>query len=100
MPAILKTKANDFSLVSEFVTLDSKKRISLGGAGTIAPAFNVYANELGQIVLDPVRTVPLSESWLWEKQDLLASVLLGMKQAEKGETHDLGDFARFVKANR
>jgi hypothetical protein len=95
MPAILKN--NDFSLVSEFVTLDAKKRLRLSAAGELSNAFNVYRNKLGQIVLDPVKAIPVSETWLWENPGALASVQRGLQQANKDETHDLGDFSRYAK---
>ena len=95
MPAILKTA--DFSLVSEFVTLDAKKRLRLGAVGEVGSAFNVYRNRLGQIVLDPVKAIPVSEAWLWENPEAFASVKRGLQQADKGETHDLGDFTRYAK---
>jgi len=68
--------------------------IAVGEAGS---AFNVYHNKLGQIVLDPVKAIPVSEAWLWENPEAFASVKRGLQQADKGETHDLGDFTRYAK---
>ena len=89
-------KNNDFSLVSKYVTVDSKKRLRLATAGAAGGAFNVYQNTLGQIVLDPVEVVPVSEAWLWKNKVALASVQRGLRQAENGEVHDLGSFAHYA----
>jgi hypothetical protein len=97
MPSIAVIKNTDFQLVSEFAQPDAKKRLSLGEALAGGSAFNVYRNKLGQIVLDPVKAIPVSEAWLWENPDALASVKRGLQQAGKGETHDLGDFTRYAK---
>jgi hypothetical protein len=90
-------KNREFELISEFAQPDSKKRLSLGEALTCGVAYNVYRNALGQLVLDPVKTIPLSEAWLWENPSTLASVKRGLAQAAAGDTHDLGDFTGFAK---
>ena len=90
-------KNTNFQLVTEFAQPDSKKRLSLGEALVGGVAYNIYRNTLGQLFLDPVKTVPLSEAWLWENPAALASVKRGLAQAAKGETHNLGDFSKFTK---
>jgi hypothetical protein len=59
----------DFQLMSEFAKPDAKKRLSLGEALREATAYNIYRNALGQIILDPVKTVPASEMWLYENAE-------------------------------
>jgi hypothetical protein len=88
-------KNDKFSLVSKYVTMDSKKRVRLAGA--VGEAFNVYSNSMGQIILDPVEVVPASEAWLWKNKASLASVKRGLRQAEEGPGHDLGSFTRYAK---
>jgi hypothetical protein len=87
----------DFQLITEFVQPDAKKRLSLGAAMTGAGAFNLYRNALGQIVLDPVKTIPASEAWLFENPQALASVKRGLKESAEGKLHNLGSFARYAK---
>ena len=94
-PAIIKN--TDFHLVTEFAQPDAKKRLSLGAALIGGGAYNIYRNTLGQLILDPVKTIPLAEAWLWENPSALASVKRGMEQAARGETHNLGDFSKFAK---
>jgi len=93
-PAILKN--NEFELVSEFAQPDAKKRLSLGEALREATAFNIYRNPLGQLILDPVQTVPASEMWLYENAQALASVKQGLRESAEGKSVSRGSFAKFA----
>lgn len=95
MSAVIKNA--DFQLVSEFAQPDAKKRLSLGevvGAGT---AYNIYRNALGQIMLDPVKAVPVSEIWLYENEHALASVKQGLRESKEGKSVYRGSFAKHAK---
>jgi hypothetical protein len=66
---------------------DSKHRVTLGPT-VKTPAgvrYKVMRNELGQILLDPVKSVPAHEAWLYENPDRLASLRRGIAQAEAGK---------------
>lgn len=97
MPTSGVIKNPEFELVSEFATPDAKKRLSLGEAIGSAKAFNVYRNSAGQLVLDPVKTVPASEIWLYENPKALASVKQGLRESAEGKTVSRGSFARYSK---
>jgi len=88
---------SDFELVSEFAQPDAKKRLSLGEALTGAAAYNIYRNPLGQLILDPVKTVPVSEMWLYENAEALARVKQGLRESAEGKTVYLGSFAKYAK---
>ena len=90
-------KNADFRLVTEFARTDAKKRLSLGEALVGSSAFNVYRNDVGQLFLDPVKVIPADEAWLFENPATLASVRRGLEQAARGETYNLGDFAKYAK---
>lgn len=90
-------KDDDFELVSEFMQPDAKKRLSLGAAAE-GKAYNLYKNSLGQLILDPVRTVPASEAWLYENPQALKSVKQGLKEVVAGKTVERGSFAKYAKA--
>jgi len=66
---------------------DKKRRISLGTAVQTAPGvrYKVMKNEAGQILLDPVKTVPAYEAWIYENPERMASIQRGIAQAEAGE---------------
>ena len=88
-------KDPDFQLISEFAQPDAKKRLSLGGAVGGATAFNIYRNSLGQLILDPVKTIPASEMWLYENPEALASVKQGLREVAEGKSVYLGSFAKY-----
>lgn len=91
-PAIIKNA--DFELISEFAQPDAKKRLSLGEASGSATAYNIYRNPLGQLILDPVKTIPASEMWLYENDHALASVKQGLRESVEGKAVYRGSFAR------
>jgi hypothetical protein len=90
-------KSPDFELVSEFAQPDAKKRISLGEAIRGATAYNVYRNPLGQLILDPVKTIPAYEMWLYENPQALASVKQGLRESIEGKSVYRGSFARHAR---
>jgi len=97
MPTSAVIKDTDFQLISEFAQPDAKKRISLGAALRDATAYNIYRNPLGQLILDPVRTIPVSEAWLYENPSALASVKQGLRESAEGKSVYRGSFARHAK---
>ena len=90
-------KNSDFQLISEFAQPDAKRRLSLGEALRGATAYNIYSNPLGQLILDPVKTVPVSEMWLYESPEALASVKQGLRESAEGKSVYRGSFAKHAK---
>jgi hypothetical protein len=70
---------------------DQKHRVSLGTAIRTPPGirYRVMYNEVGQILLDPVKTVPAHEAWIWENKERIASIKRGIEQAEAGRVVSL-----------
>jgi hypothetical protein len=97
MPTSTIIRDTDFELVSEFAQPDAKKRLSLGETVGGARAYNIYRNPLGQLILDPVKTVPASEMWLYENAEAFASVKQGLREAAEGKSVYRGSFARHAK---
>ncbi|MSU70757.1 MAG: hypothetical protein EXS43_00225 [Opitutus sp.] len=77
-------RSADFQLISEFMRPDAKKRILIGEASS-GTAFNVYRNSVGQMVLDPVKAIPVAETWLGENPAALASVKQGLRESAEGK---------------
>jgi hypothetical protein len=94
-PAVIRN--TDFELVSEFAQPDGKKRLSLGEALGSTKAYNIYRNSLGQVILDPVKTIPASEAWLYENPEALASVKQGLRESAQGKSAYRGSFAKHGK---
>ncbi len=91
-------KDSRFELVTEIQKPDAKKRLSLGLAlEESAAAYNIYRNALGQIVLDPVKAVPLHETWLYESPAALASIKRGLKESAEGKRIHRGSFAKYSR---
>jgi len=73
---------------------DNKHRINLGTAVQTPPGvrYKVMQNELGQILLDPVKSVPAYEAWIYENPARIQSIKRGIAEAEAGQlvSIDLG----------
>lgn len=87
-------KDGRFKLVTEHQKPDSKKRLSIGMAVEESQAaYNIYRNAQGQIILDPVKAIPVHEAWLYENKEALKSVRRGLADSAAGRTRYLGSFA-------
>jgi hypothetical protein len=91
-------KDTRFELVTEIIKPDAKTRLTLGQAlAQAGVAYNIYRNQLGQIMLDPVKAVPAYETWLYANKPALASVKRGLAQSAAGRTKKRGSFAAYAK---
>jgi hypothetical protein len=97
MPTSAVIKNTDFQLITEFAQPDAKKRLSLGEALGGSSAYNIYRNPLGQLILDPVKTIPASEVWLYENAQALASVKQGLRESAEGKSVNRGSFAKHAR---
>lgn len=96
MESVIKNQ--NFQFVASGLAPDSKKRVSL--TKVVADAgvtFNIYVNKLGQIVLDPQKSIPAHEAWIFEDKKILASVKRGLKQAAQGKAKYVGSFAKYAE---
>lgn len=85
----------NFQVVKDVVHSDSRGRLTLGQVAK-AKSYRVSVNEAGQILLDPVVSIPERELWLWQNHDTTASVQRGIQQSASGETKELGSFAQYA----
>lgn len=92
-----QAKAMNWKYMGKETEPDNKHRISLGTKIQTPEGvrYRVLANEFGQILLDPVKTVPAREAWVWENEERIESIRRGIKQAEEGlvGTIDLSAYA-------
>ena len=78
-------KDTELIRIAESVKPDSKKRVVLPKAVVREGiTYHIYSNSIGQIILDPQITIPLSEAWLFNNLDALASVRQGLLDAAQG----------------
>jgi hypothetical protein len=83
MAAIIKDE--NLTRVADNVKPDAKKRVVLPKLLVREGiTYNIYANSIGQIILDPQVTIPASEAWLFKNPEALASVGRGLSDAAQG----------------
>ena len=86
---------SNFRTIKEAIRTDDRGRITIGTEAK-GKTYQVLVNDLGQILLEPVITIPERERWLFENPEALASVKQGLKESAAGETHYLGSFAQYA----
>lgn len=88
-----------FKCVAEALKVDAKSRINITKALLLQKdvLYNVYVNDMGQIMLDPVETVPIYEAWLFKNKEAKESLERGLEESSKNKTKYLGSFARHSK---
>jgi hypothetical protein len=85
-----------FQVVKEMVQPDSRGRISLG-TEVKSKTYRVLANDLGQILLEPVVAVPEREAWLFQNPEALSAVRQGLQESAEGLGTSLGSFAEYAE---
>ena len=95
---------NGFQQVAT-VDLDERQRVSLGrvmkhlAATSRASRYAIYFNEAGQIVLDPIVQISLSDippeerRWLYKDTEAHRVLAEGMASGRTGKRADLGNFS-------
>lgn len=85
-------KAKDILRSDEFeekaqVRLDAKNRISVGklSAEILTDSYKVFTNSQGQILLEPMVSVPAYESWVHTDLTAAKSIKRGLKQSAEGQ---------------
>ena len=79
-----------FHKIATNVKPDVKKRIVLSKAlidGDVT--YHIYCNEIGQILLDPHISIPVSEAWLYKNTIAQRAVSKGLKDAAEGKISKL-----------
>lgn len=72
----------------KLVEADERCRITLGKS-VVGRRYSVTYAENGVIVMQPVKVVPEGDHWIHDHPELLAELLEGIAQADRGELEDL-----------
>jgi len=89
-------RGDNFTEITE-LRADNKKRITLGKIiDAKITGYRVYRNERGQLLLDPLVTIPASEAWLYQNPERIASVLQGIQEAGEGKLVNRPSYAQFA----
>ncbi len=90
-------KDAQFEAVTE-TKVDAKHRITLGQVlSDQISSFRIYRNAHGQIILDPMVSIPANEAWLFKNKRAAEMVKKGLEDARKGKLIDAGeDFSKYL----
>ncbi len=91
-------KNTDFEEVAE-TRVDAKNRVTLGRKlQHDVSSYRVYRNSVGQIILDPMVTIPAHEAWLFKSKKGARLVEEGLADVRKGlVVKAKEDYARHAK---
>ena len=91
-------KDEEFEAVTE-TSVDAKHRVTLGKLiGPQITSFRVYRNAHGQIVLDPLVSVPAHEAWLFQNKQAFTQVREGLADAKQGRlVKAKEDYAKYTR---
>ena len=74
----------NFEEVAE-AKVDVKRRVALGKIlAQSVSSYRIYRNRFGQIILDPLVTIPAHEAWLFKNKEAAQLVQHGLADARKG----------------
>ncbi len=92
-------KDTDFEELSQ-TRVDSKRRVALGKSiPRQVTSFKVYRNAHGQVILDPMVSIPAHETWLFKNKRASELVRQGLEEAKKGRlTKQREDYSRYSKS--
>ena len=77
-------KDPDFEEVAD-AKVDAKRRVALGKIlAQSVSSYRIYRNSFGQIILDPMVTIPAHEAWLFKNKKATQLVKQGLADARKG----------------
>jgi len=85
----------NFRTLKEAIRTDDRGRVAIGDEAK-GKTYQVLVNDLGQILLEPVITIPERERWLFANPEALASVKQGLKESAEGKGKYLGSFAQYA----
>ena len=91
-------KDAEFEAMTE-ARVDSKRRVALGRTlPAQVRSFKVYQNAHGQIILDPMVSIPAHEAWLFKNKRASALVQRGLEDAKQGRfVKPKEDFSRYIQ---
>lgn len=97
LPTIVMTVEGEFQILKSEIQPDERGRVTIGQDVVGGQRYRVLVNANGQILLDPVVTIPTSELWLLRNGAAFESVIRGVTQARAGNVKSLGSFSQFTE---
>jgi len=79
-----------FEKIADNIKPDSKKRVLIPkGLAQEGVSYHIYRNSIGQIILDPQVSIPVSELWLFKNPEAFSSVMRGLLDVAQGKVSDV-----------
>ena len=75
---------------------DAKGRITLGALAKGVDSFAIKKGKNGQIILEPMVSIPAREIWLFQNKKALKMVMDGIEAAGQGRVKRRGSFAKYA----
>lgn len=90
-------KDAEFESVSE-ARIDAKHRVTLGKVAGLVTSFKVYRNAHGQMILDPMVSIPAHEAWVFRNTRAAKLVQEGLEDAKQRRlVKAREDFSKYVR---
>ena len=81
----METMTANFVATNKTVKADERGRLTLG-AEVKEKTYQVSENEIGQILLTPVVSIPAHEMWLYQNPEAMAAFQRGIEDLKAGRT--------------
>ncbi len=97
----LKFFSNEFQAVG-IRTVDTKQRIGLGkkvlkSFSTLPEAYKVFIDKEGDILLQPVVTIPTDEAWIYQNPKVIGQIRKGLAEVKQGKIEKVKNIDVFLK---
>jgi len=70
-------------------SIDERNRLALGVVLQGVKTVRVLRSKQGEVLIQPLIEMPVSEIWLWQNEEALRDVLEGFGDAQEGRTSKL-----------
>ena len=88
----------EFEPVSE-ARIDAKHRVALGKVVGPVTSFKIYRNAHGQMLVDPMVSIPVHEAWLFKNTRAAKLVQEGLEDAKQRRlVKAKEDFSKYVRS--
>ena len=86
---------SNFTEIKSSSRADDRGRLTLGAIAK-KKNYRIMVNQSGQILLDPIVSIPEREAWLWKNKAVINSLQQGLAEAETGEAKEIQSFAEYA----
>ncbi len=70
-------------------TIDGRNRLTIGEILKGSKRIRLYQNDSGEVLLQPIAEIPVSELWLFQNPEAISDVREGLRDASQGNVSPL-----------